>query len=342
MSVLVVDDARYEGHRSQRYHPERPERLVALRRGLDSGLPPARRRALDPRPATEQEVGRVHHPRYLAHLRAALARGHGQLDPDTYFGPGSEETAWLAAGGVVELTRTLWAGRARHGVALVRPPGHHATPDTAMGFCLLNNVAIAAADLLAAGAARVAVVDWDVHHGNGTQAAFVADPRVLYVSLHEWPFFPGTGRAEEIGEGEGTGRTVNLALPAGSGPPIYGEAFRRVVLPVLEAFEPEAMLVSMGFDGDGRDPLAGMALDERAYAAMTTALLELTGPDGAPLPVAHVLEGGYDLEALERGMAAVARAIDGERTPLPEGTPAPAEHRALERTIELLAPYWPL
>jgi acetoin utilization deacetylase AcuC-like enzyme len=200
-----------------------------------------------------------------------------------------------------------------------------------MGFCLLNNVALAAAAALEAGAERVAIVDWDVHHGNGTQDAFFHDPRVLFVSLHQWPFYPGTGRPEEVGAGAGRGSTRNLAMPAGSGPEAYGAAFREVVLPSLEAFGPELLLVSAGFDAHHRDPLGGLALDEATYGAMATALLRQADALGHGR-VGFVLEGGYDLNALEGSVEAVARALGGELTELPEGALAPAEREAIDRT----------
>ena len=206
LPVAIVDDVRFDAHCDiGGHHPESPERLVAARDGLQKGLGTEARRLLQAREATDQELARVHSPRYVEHLRAALARGAGQLDPDTYFSPGSREAAWLAAGSVIDLTEALLSGSTQRGVALLRPPGHHAICDASMGFCLLNNVALAASSALARGLTRVAIVDWDVHHGNGTQDMFYDDPRVLYISMHQYPFYPGTGAARDMGRGEGEG-----------------------------------------------------------------------------------------------------------------------------------------
>jgi acetoin utilization deacetylase AcuC-like enzyme len=200
-----------------------------------------------------------------------------------------------------------------------------------MGFCLLNNIALAATAALDAGAERVAIVDWDVHHGNGTQDAFYEDPRALFISLHQWPFSPGTGRPEEVGVGRGSGLTVNLAMPEGSGPEAYGAAFRDVVLPSLEAFGADLLLVSAGFDAHGRDPLGGLSLDDATYGAMATALLRHAEGLGHGR-VGFVLEGGYDLTALEGSVEAVARALGGESTDLPEGALKAGERAAIDRT----------
>lgn len=338
--IGVVDDSRFEDHHAAGAHPERPERLVAARRGLLSAVPETQRQALPMREVEHEELLRTHTRDYLEALQAALARGNGQLDPDTFFSSGTKTAAWLAAGSCVELTRALAAGRLGGAVALVRPPGHHAEPSRAMGFCLLNNVAIAAADALQRGASRVAIIDWDVHHGNGTQHMFEADPRVLYVSTHQAPFYPGTGGAAEIGTGRGEGFTANIPLPSGSDASSYGAAFREIVLPLLDAYQPELVLVSAGFDAHARDPLAGMSLETKDYGAMTSALLQHCR-DAGHRRLGLVLEGGYDLEGLEGGMAAAGRALMGEWTPLASEEPPPAARRQLEASRHSLVPYWP-
>lgn len=338
-SLATVDDARFDEHHAQGYHPERPERLTAARSGLDRAVPAARRLPVEARPVRAQEAERVHPSRYLAALDDALKGGAGHLDPDTYFCRGTREAAWAAAGGAAELAETLMAGRARRGFALLRPPGHHARPTAPMGFCLLNNVAIATAAALESGAERVAIVDWDVHHGNGTQELFYDDPRVLFVSLHQWPFYPGTGRPDEVGAGDAEGLNVNVALPGGGGPEIYGEAFRRLVIPLLDAFSPSITMVSAGFDAHARDPLAGMELDAPSYGAMATALVRQAERSGHGR-VAALLEGGYDLQALEASVEAVARALVGEATELPEDRAHHAEREALETTIEWVRRAW--
>jgi acetoin utilization deacetylase AcuC-like enzyme len=210
-----------------------------------------------------------------------------------------------------------------------------------MGFCLFNNVAVAAAALADRGA-RVAIVDWDVHHGNGTQDAFEADPSVLFISLHQYPLYPGTGAPAEIGSGAGKGYTANLALPSGSGPEVYGEAFRRVVLPLLDAFDADLVLVSSGFDAHADDPLAGMELDATSFGAMTSAVLDQMERGGRGEGRCGLfLEGGYDLNALADSVGAVARVLAGERVALPEGKVAAAAARAIEATRAALSACWP-
>ena len=329
MPIAVVDDERFDGHRAMQMHPERPERLEAGRAGLKRAVAADELVRVAARPVSDEEVLRVHTESHLRGLRDALASGWGQIDADTFFCPESEEAAWLAAGGAVELCRAVVEGPVRRGLALLRPPGHHAVASRAMGFCLLNNIAIAAADALARGLSRVAIVDWDVHHGNGTQDIFYDDPRVLLVSLHQSPLYPGTGRVEERGAGAGKGTTVNLPMPPGSGPEAYGTAFRELVLPVLRGFDAELVLVSSGFDAHRRDPLANLELDADCYGAMTTALLDHVEEAGHGR-LALLLEGGYDLDALEESVCAVARALQGERYALAEGALGRAEARALE------------
>jgi len=211
----------------------------------------------------------------------------------------------------------MLTGPVSKGVALLRPPGHHARPAQAMGFCLLNNVAIAAAHARARGLSRVAVVDWDVHHGNGTQEMFWREPGVLYISTHQFPFYPGTGDVDERGAGEGKGYTVNVPLTAGGGDGVYASAFERVVLPVLAAYEPELVLVSAGFDAAARDPLAQMELSPDAFGWMARALARIADASAAGR-MALVLEGGYDLVALQAGItSAIAGMIDREAADLP-------------------------
>jgi acetoin utilization deacetylase AcuC-like enzyme len=302
--ALLVDDAHFDAHAPRAYHPERPERLKAAREATQKANVQWHRVAA--REASDDELARVHDPRFVAAL-ARLRGAEGHIDPDTYIAPGSVTAARLAAGSLVEMVEAMLDGPVSKGVALLRPPGHHATPMRAMGFCLVNNVAIAAAHARARGVERVAVVDWDVHHGNGTQEMFWRDAHVLYVSTHQFPFYPGTGDVDEVGEGEGTGYTVNLPLSAGGGDAVYRSAFERVVLPVLEAYAPELVLVSAGFDAAARDPLAQMELSDRAFGWMARALAAVADKS-ARGRMALVLEGGYDLVALESGLVS---SIDG-------------------------------
>jgi acetoin utilization deacetylase AcuC-like enzyme len=296
LPIAVVDDERFDGHRSPEMHPERPERLVAARAGLKRAVAAEEWVRVSARRVSDEEALRV---------------GWGHLDADTFFCPETEEAAWLAAGGAVELCRAVVEGSVRRGIALLRPPGHHACSSRAMGFCLLNNIAIAAADALAQGLSRVAIVDWDVHHGNGTQEIFYDDARVLFISLHQSPLYPGTGRTGERGAGDGEGYTVNVPMPPGSGPNAYDAAFREVVLPALRSFDAEMLLVSSGLDGHARDPLAQLELDAECFGAMTRALGEHVDEVGHGR-LALFLEGGYDLEAIEESVYAMAMALVGD------------------------------
>jgi len=303
-NALLVDDARFDHHAPLGHHPERPERLTAARAGLQGASATFQRIA--PRPATDEELARVHDPRFVASL-AKLRGESGYLDPDTYVSAESVDVARLAAGSLVAMVDALLDGPTQRGIALLRPPGHHARPARAMGFCLLNNIAIAAAHARARGLGRVAIVDWDVHHGNGTQEMFWREPGVLYVSTHQFPFYPGTGDVEEVGEGPGKGYTVNVPLIAGGGDDVYAGAFERIVLPVVEAYAPELVLVSAGFDAAARDPLAQMQVSSGAFGWMARGLARIADAT-AKGRMALVLEGGYDLVALEGGVRA---AVDG-------------------------------
>jgi acetoin utilization deacetylase AcuC-like enzyme len=303
--ALLVDDARFDAHAPPGHHPERPERLIAARAGAKAAQG-ANFERVTAQSATDEQLARVHDPRFIEAL-GKLRGESGYLDPDTYVSAQSVDVARLAAGSLVAMVDAMIDGPVAKGVALLRPPGHHAKPGRAMGFCLLNNVAVAAAHARARGLRRIAVVDWDVHHGNGTQEMFWRDPSVLYQSTHQFPFYPGTGDLDEVGEGEGTGYTVNVPLEAGSGDAVYASAFERVLLPVLEAYAPELVLVSAGFDAAARDPLAQMELSSEAYGWMARAVARVTEASSHGR-MALVLEGGYDLVALEGG---VRSAIEG-------------------------------
>ena len=308
--MLLVDDARFDLHASGAYHPERPERLTAARAAVAQA--PVAWEPVPAREATNEEIERVHTPEFVAQLER-LRGARGYLDPDTYVAPGSVAAARLAAGGLVAMVdRMLDAstGRRPHALAASEPPpspGHHARPAHAMGFCLLNNIAIAAAHAVSRGLERVLVLDWDVHHGNGTQEIFWRDPRVLYMSTHQYPFYPGTGDATEIGEGAGEGYTVNVPLTAHGGDGVYRAAFEQVLLPIAEAYAPELVLVSAGFDAAVRDPLAQMEVTSEAFGWMARRLARVAA-SSAKGRIALVLEGGYDLVSLESGLA---QAIDG-------------------------------
>ena len=293
-------------HRQLTGHPECPERLSAIRARLEAeGL---WRLAPAPAPATLAEVVGVHAPHYVDRLRMAQP---GPYDMDTYLRPETHGHALQAAGTVLAAARA--ATPERPTLAVPRPPGHHAGPNYGGGFCYLNNVAIAAAALRGAGAMRVAIVDIDVHHGNGTADIFAADPTVLYCSTHGWPLFPGTGAADDTGEREGRGFTVNVPLPAGSGDVTYAAAMESVVMSALERFAPATLLVSLGGDAHWADPLAPLALSSAGYVAAMRALRDFAAARAIPLSV--TLEGGYHLDATAEVVAATAAILTG--APLP-------------------------
>jgi acetoin utilization deacetylase AcuC-like enzyme len=263
----LVTDRRFREHNPGSHHPERAERLVVLDE-LFGSAPLSDLPRIAPRLAREQEIARVHEPDLLRAVAASAGKPRTQYDADTAASAGSFEAALLAAGGAIELVDAVCDGTVANGFAALRPPGHHAERDRAMGFCFFNNVAVAARHLQAErGRERILILDWDVHHGNGTQHAFYADPSVLYVSLHQFPFYPGTGSFDEIGAGAGAGFTVNLPMRAGWGPAEYAAAFRDVIVPVALRFDPDFVLVSAGFDAHRDDPLTSWGAATRQAVA---------------------------------------------------------------------------
>jgi acetoin utilization deacetylase AcuC-like enzyme len=308
-AAILVDDPRFSDHAPPAYHPERPERLVAARAAVASADVVWTPRA--PTRASDESLVRVHSEAYLTELMKMSGK-KGYIDPDTYVNESSVEVARLAAGSVAAMVNEMVNGPIARGVALVRPPGHHARREQAMGFCLLNNVAVAAAEARALGLPRVAIVDFDVHHGNGTQEMFYGDPSVLYVSTHQFPFYPGTGALDETGSGDGRGFTLNVPMTAGGGDSVYRGAFERVIVPVLDAFAPSIILISAGFDASLRDPLAEMTLSSPAFGWMSRALRILADKHSKGR-IGLVLEGGYDLVALEGGLlSAIHGMVNGD------------------------------
>jgi len=305
-AVLLETHEAYLDHDTGRGHPERPARLAAVLRGIQASGAGEALVAVAPRPATREELERVHRPAYLDAIQAFCAAGGGAVDADTLVSSHSWDAAVLAAGAGVDAVERLDRGEADAAFVAVRPPGHHATSSRAMGFCLLNNVAVTAAALAARGE-RVLIVDWDAHHGNGTQDAFYADPRVAYVSMHEYPLYPGSGRLDETGAGEGGGTTVNFPFPAGTTGDSYLAALDEVVLPLAEWFLPTWVIVSAGFDGHRADPLCGLGLSAGDFADLTDRVMALATP-GRRLAV---LEGGYDLDALADSAGACIASLAG-------------------------------
>lgn len=338
-TLALVDDPLFCEHLAPAGHPERPERLHAARAAIAHSDLSMRRLDLATRPASIDELARIHAPSYLEAL-GQLAGQAGYLDEDTFYSEASVSAAWAAAGAALVMTGALLERRAEFGLALVRPPGHHARPTGAMGFCLLNNVAVAAAQARAAGLSRVAIVDFDVHHGNGTQEAFYRDPSVLYVSLHQSPLYPGTGAAEECGAGDGRGYTVNVPLSAGAGDAAYGAAIERIVAPVLESYQPELLLFSAGFDAHTRDPLAQMQLSDAGFQSVVRRTLGAIRPD---VGVGLVLEGGYDLLGLGSALAASLEGLSEGPLSHIQGTRLwQAHEQDLARASAVAAELWKL
>jgi acetoin utilization deacetylase AcuC-like enzyme len=313
-------------------HPERADRIRAIEAELESrewlGWEPHEAPA-----ASEEQLLRVHPREYVERVRDMSARSEA-FDMDTPTSPGTYEAALRAAGGACALAESLLTGGEHAGFSALRPPGHHAERATAMGFCLFANVAIAARHALdSLGAERVLVLDWDVHHGNGTNALFHDSRELLFVSIHQFPFWPGTGPLDDVGEGEGEGYSINLPVPAGTGEAAFLSLIEHVVMPVGRQYRPDLILISAGYDAHRRDPLGGLALDTATFAGMSCRMRALGQELGAP--VGAVLEGGYDLEALADSvaetMATLARGV------LPPGV---ARHPLAEDAIDVLGRYW--
>jgi len=317
----VLDEI-FVQHRAPSGHPERPARAEAIRDALVAAGIASRGTQVAPRIATDGELLAVHDPTYLAQLEKVVPGRTGWLDADTYYSPGTWDAARTAAGAACQLAGDVMAGALTEAIAVVRPPGHHATRDTAMGFCLFNNVAAAAAAARAHGAARVAIVDWDVHHGNGTQDIFWDDPNVLYTSVHQFPYYPGTGAPSEIGGAAAIGATVNVGLPSGASDTDYAAVFDHVFVPKLLAFKPDLVLVSAGFDAFVHDPLAGMRVTTAGFAAMARRLRAVAEQCAGGRIVA-VLEGGYDLTGLAGGMTEVLTAFTSPSPPPEPTAPLP-------------------
>lgn len=336
----MVIDPDYLKHDPGQFHPERPERIKALL-DLPRQLDSESFQLLAPRPALREEVAACHSGDYIDLVQGTSKSNRYALDGDTVTCRDSFGIGLLAVGGFLQLLDAIAAGDCRNGFALVRPPGHHALRDRAMGFCLFNTVAIGGHYLKRrCGAERILIMDWDVHHGNGTQDAFYQDRSVLYISTHQYPYYPGTGAADEIGQGEGEGYTVNVPLPAGCGDEEYLRVFKDVVIPIGNRFKPEWILVSAGFDPHKRDPLGGMNLTEQGFGAMASMLLEL-GERHARGKVAFLLEGGYDLTALKSSVIAVLQEMKEEgRTKSGGASGGESIQPLIERVRGIQEKYW--
>ena len=306
--TAVVVDEEYLKHQPGASHPERPERVKVLL-DLADELDRGQFQRLAPKPANRADIEATHGREYVRLIEATAAHDAYALDGDTITCRDSFAVSVLAVGGFLNLIDAIAAKEVANGFALVRPPGHHALRQRAMGFCLFNTMAIGAEYVKRVhGAKKIMIMDWDVHHGNGTQDAFYDDPSVLFISTHQFPFYPGSGAINETGAGAGAGFTINIPLPAGCADAEYLEVFQEIVVPAAERFEPDWILVSAGFDPHWRDPLAGMAVTETGFGAMAKRLLALAEKfSGAR--IAFLLEGGYDLAALKNSVAVVLNAM---------------------------------
>ena len=312
MSLTLIASERFGEHQTPPGHPESPARATVMD-GVAADWRAAGRTVSQPRRVTREELVLAHSEAYVSQIEALAGRSV-QLDADTYTSPESVSAAEYAAGAAAGAVDEVLSARGRRAFVLARPPGHHAERDKAMGFCFFNSIAVAAAVARRAGAGRVAIVDYDVHHGNGTQHIFEADPQVLYVSMHQFPFYPGTGDAPEVGRGAGTGFTVNVPMEMGAVDTDYHEVYDQVVLPVLRQFRPDLLLISAGFDAHERDPLGNMRLSTDAFAAMTADLCRVAD-ESAQGRVVALVEGGYDLTALRECTTTVADVLAGLHAP---------------------------
>ena len=340
LRTALISDRRFLKHFAGRSHPERPERAAVMIE-MAEDLHRAGILALSPREATAAELELCHDAAYVAEVKRSASMPHYDFDPDTHASPDSYKTALLAAGGVLTAVEAVMDGAADNAFAIVRPPGHHALATRAMGFCLFNNVAIAARYLIRErGLKRVLVIDWDVHHGNGIQDIFYESPEVLYFSTHQYPFYPGTGTLDEIGYGSGAGYTVNAPMPATFGDNEYLRVFDELLAPVARQFRPEFILVSSGFDAHFRDPLGGMRVTEAGFSALARRVKRMAAECCAGRMVA-ALEGGYDLEALADSGRSVIEELGREADePISAAANGDRVIPIIERSHYFLKRYW--
>lgn len=311
MKTGIVKDWRYMEHDMGAFHVENPKRIEAIYRMVekDISFPYTE---IEPRPAKEKEIQMVHASSYVNAIKETSGKGRTQLDPDTATSARSYEVALLAAGGLLKAIDLVMDGKIQNGFAIVRPPGHHAEASRAMGFCLFNNIAIGAEYLVQNhGIKRILVIDWDLHHGNGTQHSFYSRSDVLYFSTHQFPHYPGTGHWDEIGQDKGKGFTVNVPLSGGKTDEDYLFIFRKILAPIASDFKPEFILVSAGFDIYKADPLGGMQISEDGFGALTSELMSVAHKFSKDR-ILFTLEGGYNLQGLSEGVKQVLLYLGGE------------------------------
>ena len=340
MALAIVTSDRFADHLTPPGHPERVERAEVMQ-VVASAFRERGGSVVEPRPAVDEELARIHDRAYLGVIAGTAGRAVA-LDPDTFTSPDTYDAALLAAGAVLSgVDHVLDAGRGARAFAMVRPPGHHAERSRAMGFCLFNNVAVGAAHARARGLSRVAIVDYDVHHGNGTQWAFYDDPAVLFISSHQFPFYPGTGPAEDTGSGRGAGFTANFPLEAGATDADYERVYAAVA-GLLRQFRPELILLSAGFDAHMDDPLGGTRLTTPQFGRLT-ALVAAVADECCQGRLVAVTEGGYDLKALAASLRSVIDVLDGstalDDVPVPSGDTRRAE-ASLAAVRPHLSKFW--
>jgi acetoin utilization deacetylase AcuC-like enzyme len=344
MKSGIVKDWRYVEHNMGPGHPESPERIRSIYERLEKDKGLASLILIPPRTATEKEIAFIHTQEYIEQIRETAGRERTFLDPDTSTSPRSYEVALLAAGGLIEAADRIMEGNIQNAFALVRPPGHHAEAAQARGFCIFNNVAIAAQHLVEKrGLKRVLIVDWDLHHGNGTQNAFYSRSDILFFSTHQFPYYPGSGHWSEVGKGKGEGFTVNVPLTPGKTDDDFLFIYRKLLSPVAAAFKPEFILVSAGFDIFAGDPLGGMEVSAQGFGALAGELMNLAGQT-AHSRLLLTLEGGYNLFGLQDGVTSVLRALSGQSpVSLPaELSPSASLERELSPVFKAQKAFWPV